>query len=81
MAGDGIAYALCTSLINSVSLQTFPSRQINSTTVAAPEPCAHTLFYNKVRYINFIIILFFYNRDNTKYDSFQQAGDGIAYAL
>lgn len=29
----------------------------------------------------FIIILFFYNRDNTKYDSFPQVGDGIAYAL
>lgn len=29
----------------------------------------------------FIIILFFYNRDNTKYDSFPRAGNGIAYAL
>jgi hypothetical protein len=47
MAGDGIAYALCTSLINSVSLQTFPSRQINSTTAASPEPCVIILFQNR----------------------------------
>ena len=46
-AGDGIAYALCTSMINSVSLQTFPFRLANSTTAASPEPCVIIVFQNR----------------------------------
>lgn len=89
-AGDGIAWALCTSMINFISLQTLSFRQADSTTAAAPEPCAHTLFNDKVRYINFIIILFLYHcarfdpvlsrkkKTNTKSCSFSfGAGDGI----
>ena len=59
-AGDGIAYALCTSLINSVSLQSLTHRQYDSTTAAAPEPCTHTLFNNEVRYITYFIIIYFF---------------------
>ena len=58
MAGDG-PWALCTSLINSGTLHTFFICFANYTTAASPEPCTHTLFNNKVRYLNFIIILFF----------------------
>ena len=91
IAGDGIAYALCVNLIISISLQTLTHRQSDSTTAAAPEPCTHTLFNNKVRYITyFIIILFLYHcarfdpvlsrkkKTNTKSCSFSfGAGDGI----
>ena len=61
-AGDGIASTLCISLINFISLQTLTHRQSDSTTAASPEPCTHSLFNNKVRYIAyFIIILFLYH--------------------
>ena len=59
-AGDGIAWALCTSMIKFISLQTLSFRQSDSTTAAAPEPCTHTLFNNKVRYITYFIIIYFY---------------------
>lgn len=59
-AGDGIAYSLCTSMINFISLQTLSFRQANNTTASAPEPCTHTLFNNKVRYITYFIIIYFY---------------------
>lgn len=58
-AGDG-PYALCTSLINFISLQTLSFRQNDCTTAAAPEPCTHTLFNNKVRYITYFIIIYYY---------------------
>lgn len=46
-AGDGIAWALCTSLINFISLQTLSFRQADSTTAASPEPCVIILFQNR----------------------------------
>ena len=42
-AGDGIAYALCTSLINSISLQTLSFRQSDSTTAGFARTL-HTFF-------------------------------------
>ena len=57
-AGDGIAWALYISLINSGTLHTIFICVANYTTAAAPEPCAHTLFNNKVRYITYLITLF-----------------------
>ena len=81
-AGDGIAYALCTSLINSGTLQALFISSANYTTAATPEPCTHTSFNNKVRYITyFIVILFFIIATIQNMIAFPRAGDGIAYAL
>lgn len=44
-AGDGIAYALCTSLINCETLQTLTHRQSNSTTAGFARTL-HTYFIN-----------------------------------
>lgn len=46
-AGDGIAYAWCVTLINSISLQTLSHRQSDCTTAASPEPCVIILFQNR----------------------------------
>lgn len=59
-AGDGIAYALHMSLINSETLQALFISSANYTTAATPEPCTYTLFNNKVRYITYFIIIYFY---------------------
>lgn len=45
-AGDGIAYALCTSLINSETLQALFISSANYTTAATPEPCVLSIFQN-----------------------------------
>lgn len=51
---------------------------------ASPKPCTHTLFNNKVRYITYLIIILFYNCDNTEYDCFPASGRrslGIVYVF
>lgn len=76
MAGDGPS-ALCTSLINFISYRykLYLFARLTAQRRASPEPCTHTLFNNKVRYMTcFIIILFFYNRDNAEYDCFPASG-------
>lgn len=55
-AGDGIAYALCTSLINSETLQALFISSANYTTAATPEPCVLSLFQNRFAY-------YYMNRD------------------